>query len=296
MLDKRIKKFIPLIAVFLIFFVGFGIFWSRAPVLIVTDNAFNRLYGEQRLNRQRQRLSLQFFRRVIPVLVADTAGPDLIAIAVEAAHSNPWAVLFPYRYLDGARHYKENRPEVPVLVMTGRNSAPGGESPLYFVLTDVAEDIFRSGMAAAFFAGEKRALFLFDGYLAPRYKEIFTEGLRAGGNIAEPVFFSAALDFAVFTDIGCVVVAGPATRFLERNLDIPVLLFSWIDPAVSPRSVKIVFDDSPWALARQALKDFPPQAGEIRVPSAPTIIRNRIEENADFRRLKAIIQEKYEKK
>ena len=82
-------------------------------------------------------------------------------------------------------------------------------------------------------------------------------------------------------------------RFLEQGLDIPLLLFSWTDPAMTPQTVKIVFNDSIWAMAPRALKSMPPPGGEILIPSLAQVLKDRIEEKGDFRRLRAIVQGKF---
>jgi len=100
------------------------------------------------------------------------------------------------------------------------------------------------------------------------------------------------LDYTTYAEIGCVVVAGPALRFLERNLEIPVILFSWIDPSMSPRSVRIIFDDSPLAQAARAARFISPTAGEIFVPSRPALLFDRFEGGrAELRKLRGLLRE-----
>ena len=165
-----------------------------------------------------------------------------------------------------------------------------GMDTLSFVRTDTEADYYRAGMAAALFAGEKRPLFFSDGSLSDDLREAFREGLRDQDFSQEPIFANAAAGYSSYTEIGCVVVAGPAARFAEQNLDIPVILFSWIDPSLTPSTVKLVFDDSPWTLLTEALKSLP--AEEIVLPSSPLIFRDRIEEKGIFSKLKGIIRKK----
>jgi hypothetical protein len=252
------------------------------------------LYGPERLKAKRFRTSLALFRRVIPVPVSESAGPDLVALAAESASNAPMAVLFPYRYLEGGRFYKENHQEVPVLVMGGKPESKEGE-PLAFVRTDTDRDLYRAGLCAAFLAGEKRVLFFSDGILQNEYREAFLEGLRIQGYLDDPIYVNAYTDYSNYSDIGCVIVAGAAAKFFEQNLDIPVILFSWIDPALCPRTVKLVFDDSPWTQAVKALKVLPLPGEEILVFSEPSALPDRMEEKKDFRKLQSLIREKFQK-
>jgi len=85
-------------------------------------------------------------------------------------------------------------------------------------------------------------------------------------------------------------VAGPAARFLEQNLCIPVILFSWIDPARTPGAVKMLFNDSPLAQAAGALRAFSPGGGEVFLPSRARVLSGRIEERGDVRKLRGLIR------
>ena len=293
--SRRRKKRLPLIIVLGFFAALVGVFLLRSPVLIVGDPSFNLLYGPLRLRLQEIKVSLELFRRVVPVTIAESAGPDLAALAVEGKSKSPWVVFFPNRYLEGAKFYKENHLQVPVLVTGAGNQNPQGDTGLTFISIDTALDLYRAGSCAALLAGEKKVLFLNDGILKTEYSEAFRQGLKDQDFSGDPVYVNISADYSAFSEIGCVVVTGPAGKFLDRNLNIPVILFSWINPALTPRSVKLVFDDSPWALVAEVLRGFSPGGWEILVSSAPVVIKDRIEEKNDFRNLEGIIKEKFQK-
>ena len=111
--------------------------------------------------------------------------------------------------------------------------------------------------------------------------------------MGEPVFANVSADYSSYSGIACVVITGPAHDFLENNPGIPVILFSWIDPALTPEPVKLIFDDSPLTLAVRALKPLP--SGEILVSSRPTALPGKFEDRKDYRMLRALIKEKYPK-
>jgi hypothetical protein len=64
-------------------------------------------------------------------------------------------------------------------------------------------------------------------------------------------------------------MGAPVENSLENRGDLPIILFSWIDPGFTARGVKLIFDDSPWALAFESAKalqrqgDPPPVASEV---------------------------------
>jgi len=293
-----IKKKLPLFAVLLLIVTLTGVFFLRSPVLVVTDTSFYQLYGSRRFRLAVMRNSLELFRRVITVNVAETAMPDVITLVVEEAFPAPWAVLFPQRYIDAARLFNDRRPEVPVLVMWGRNPLPPAlrDTGVVFVRTDTATDLYRAGLSAAVLSCETlEMLFFTDGSLRDGYREAFEQGLLNRGFTNTTFFLDASMEHTAYSSIGCVVIAGPALRFLEWGLDIPVILFSWIDPASTPRSVRMIFDDSPLALASRALRAFYPAAEEILVPSRPAILSDRIEEREEIRALRGFVRAEFQK-
>ena len=292
MLNFRRLKIILVLSIIIVLLLVSGIalrtFFARPPVLIVIDISFSQLYGPDRLERQFRSVSLSLFRQVIPVLVGEGAGPELVAIAVEDAFDGPWAAVFPYRYIDGARRYKEAVAETQV-VMIGSPSRLDGDA-FFYVNTDTDTDLYRAGMAAALLTGEKRPLFFSDGVLPDGLRDVFQQGLTDNGCLQEPIFLNSNANYSAWADIGCVIVNGPASRFVEEKIDIPMILFSWIDPSLTPGTVKLLFDDSHLTLAVEALKALP--AGDILLPSSPSIFEDRIGEKGIYSKLKDIIRKK----
>jgi len=290
---SKIKKIIVVSALSVVLIIGVtaGVFFSRPPVLIVTDFSFSALYGPERLRQRQREIQISLFRRVIPVVVSEHAGPDMISIAVAEASSAPWAVLFPYRYLAGARNFRSGNPETTVMVMGGRNRMPEGleEEGIVFVRTDTVTDIYRAGASAAFFADEEDIIIFDDNLLPAESRESLNGLLEDRGFPGELLFRTQHVHIPSFDGIGSIIVTGPAPRALEQSLNIPKILFSWIDPAFTPRTVKLVFDDSPWALAAAALRAE--GEGEILIPSVPIALSDRIYERNDFRKLEDIVQE-----
>jgi hypothetical protein len=247
-------------------------------VLLVTDVSFDSLYGPSRAHLGALEGALRLGRRLIPVLIAETAGPDLAAMTVGAVVSSPYAVLFPYRYYDGALRYKEEFPEVPVLVLGGRTGEIAPETGLVPVFTDRDTDFYRAGLCAALLAREEKngnVLVYGDGTLSGGERQAFLEGLRAQGFIKTPIYLGLNSEYTDFAGVSCAVLAGPASRFLAENRKIPVLLFSWVDPAITPFEVKVIFDDSPWVLAVGAVKTVEEERGDASFPSRPTVLRGR---------------------
>jgi hypothetical protein len=271
-----------------------GLFWLRSPVLIVTDSSFDNLYGPMRARFRGLESSFALGRRVIPVQVSENAAPDMVVMAVEAASSSPYAVLFPYRYYDGGRRYKEGFPGVTVLILGVREGSLSGENGLVPVYTDRETDFYRAGLCAALLArkGENGDVLVFSDGTGVE-KEAFLEGLRARGFIKNPVYLDLNSDYQNYRNVSCAVLTGPAARFFAENRKIPVLLFSWLDPAVTPAEIKVIFDDSPWALAEGAVKAA--EQGEGLLPSRALVPRGRGEKDT-WRTLNSLVREDYSRK
>jgi hypothetical protein len=242
------------------------IFLFRGPVLIVGDAPFAGLYGVSRLRQRQIEASAALFRRVKPVTVADNAGPDLVAFAVEEAGSRPYAVIFPYRYADGARRYAGQFPQVRVIILDTRreeNFPPpedaadsGGPVTLK---TRRREDFFRAGFMAGRIsrAGGQDAgeiLVFLERALSRADKDAFLAGTQKSESGKLPLFLNSPAEYGGIGEASCAVLTGAAAEFLDRNLKIPLILFSWQDPAMTSRETFVIFDDSPWALAPKAIR------------------------------------------
>jgi hypothetical protein len=267
------------------------LFFLRPPVLILTDGPFDALYGLSRARKARVAASLRLFRPVKPVRAAETAGSDAILLMLEAASSRPYCVLFPRRYDEAARRYAGEFPSVPVFVL-GAGGAAGQEGPaLRYVETDAGADFYRAGRCAAVLAGETGGKILVFQQAAPRNRrDAFVRGLRDGGNGSEPVYPEIAGAASVYQDVAAAVLAAKPSNFLEQNLPVPAILFSWLDPALSPREIKVVFDDSPWAMAVPVAKMAKTGDRVLSIPSAVHIPPDRIAGGDTLRRLKEAVQ------
>jgi len=297
---RRKTKIILLLAVLvpvLVFFAVRGAFLSRSPLVVVTDASFKALYGPKRLKKMENMLSLRLFRKVIPVYVDESAGSDLVSFAVEDAFKKPLAVLFPHRYMGAGDYYKENHADTPVYIASGRNQTSKAKEAVSFIRTDVKTDFYRAGLCAAFLADEGTIMFISDEVVSNENREAFVEGLRAMDHLTYTNWARYNSDFLSETYLACAVIAGPVGDFFEKRPEIPVILFSWADPDFTPRSVKVIFDDSPYALTFKEPKLFSSTEaeGEISISSVPKVLKDRIEEKEVYKKLESLVKEKYQK-
>jgi hypothetical protein len=302
----RRKTIIPVLAAALLFGAGFLFF--RPPVLILTDAPFMALYGQRRVQLRQIQASLALLRLVRPVFVAEGAGPDMILFAIEAVSSRPYCVIFPLRYAGAAERYAGQFPSVISVLLENAGAAPGiqglsrgaerpaGAGRLRVIRTDRKTDFFRAGLCAGIIGGggQGRVPLFLDRYAASGDREAFSGGLEEGGTEISPVFFSSASFPDNFGEAACMVFAGSNAEILEKNPQFPLILFTWLDPALCPRGTFLVFDDSPWALAAPAVKtargmeaaapggDSP----EKEIPSKVLIFSNRITDKDILRSLK----------
>jgi hypothetical protein len=271
-------------------------FFFRAPVIVLTDASFDGIYGARRALAARAGLSFRFFRRVKPVRIDENAGVDMAAEALEAASPRPYCALVPYRYVEGGRRYAAKFPGVPVGVLgtpdSGRESPgePGENGNLHFFRTDGESDFYRAGRCAALLTGGRGNILVFrPDFLPEKFRAALLEGLGEGvptnppasgdSPRVEPRFAGSETEIGNYGDFSCVIFAGSFRSLPEHSFQIPVIVFSWLDPVFTPRETKVLFDDSPWAVAGEAV----PLAVRGRggdIPSRMIVLKDRTEDEA----------------
>jgi hypothetical protein len=279
-------------------FLAVIVYFARSPVLLVTDEAFVTIYGQSRIRSASKAASFALFRRIRTVLIADDAGNDIVHIAVKDVSSRPYCVLFPLRFAHAARIYREQNPEIPVVILEGRYL--GGENPAlfaaginfndYFIYkTDFDDEFYKAGLIAAAIDNGKNgkiAVFL-QSHLQIQAKTVF---LQALGSINKPLdtrFFTSFSEFAEIPDISCVVLIEEGAEYFDNNSGVPVVFFTWNNPLFIPPDAVILVDDSPWVQAVQAVRMVSSglKQGKIR---SKFIIRKR--ENIDTALLHKIVK------
>jgi hypothetical protein len=234
--------------------IAAGVFFFRSPALILSDVYFDALYGPQRALIRQVGLSIRLFRQVKKVLIAENTSAEATVFALEAKSRRPWAVLGHQRYSPGLEQYALLHPGVPVSIV--RDEAPPegktGEGAAELVYPDIRLNSWRMGRAAALLAGENGgvALVFQDGNF-PVNREAFLAGLQEDGGDLDLVTLDSFSGYGSWDRVSCVVLGGLANAYLEQRDGIPGILYTWMDPALSPFRVKVVVDDSVWALALQ---------------------------------------------
>jgi len=273
-LDKKTGIIAIIAAVFVIPLIIFNL---RSPVLILTELSFIEIYGKERLKNESLFVSLALFRPVKFVVVANDAGEDVVPFAITQASIKPFCVLFPLRFVGSARFYKNLGLNVPIVVLEGRcleeenpaESILGEEKSDYFIFkTDISDDFYRIGLAVTAIKSKivqkqeesaneddkKGKVVVFLDSKLDNMKDIFLRGLYDRGELYETHFFNSFSQYYDFADLHCVVMAGTGAEFVEKKTETPLLLFTWLDPALLPFDVVMTVNDSPLAQARQAVK------------------------------------------
>jgi hypothetical protein len=254
--------------------LGAVLYRSRAPLLLVLDEEFILLYGSRRSAAKRTELSLRLLRRVVVAQIAEGASPDVVAFAASAAAKKPYAALFPARYRQGALRYAEQAPEIPAGIWGGGALFREAENRgLRFIETDKTTDLYRAGRCAALFARQRSgSILFFAGDLIDwNDRAAFVRGLRDQGFAENPLFVDRGTEYTLPDGLACVVMTSPAEDFPENNDGPPIILFSWLDPGLTARSVKLIFDDSPWTLTRETARALRRQEGELP-PAASEVL------------------------
>jgi len=255
---KRRTIIIAISAAIAFFAIPFIIFHARSPVLLVADASLIQLYGEARTRRENFRSSLSLFRPVKTVAIADDSGDDLVQIAVEEISSHPFCVVFPFRFADAARLYREQNPQILVILLEGRseNTKPADFPEIFIYKTDIEADFYTAAAAiAAIERGENVKIAVFvETQLQTKCREAFSNAFSGMEMPPEALFYTAFSQYSENTDFSCVILAGTGVEYLESHSGLPVIFFTWIDPLMMPEDVVLIVDDSPWAQLSQAVK------------------------------------------
>ena len=264
------------------------IFIARSPVLIISDMVFRDLYGKHRFRIETVKSSIILFRIVKPVMIADDASDDILLAAIESASRRPNCVIFPLRFAMTARSYRENYPKIPVIILEGRYSEDG-TNPLssmigssredYFIYgTDIEADFNRAGLAAAFLDDEKNGTIVvfLESYTQRQGRENFTKILVEMEKTIKTQFFLSYSQQQIsrINDISCAVLVGSGGEFLEKHPDIPVILFTWLNPGLFPDNVAVIFDDSPLIQVVFAVRMAAAGLAEGRIPSKMAAVKS----------------------
>ncbi|MDR2785608.1 MAG: hypothetical protein LBB83_06810 [Treponema sp.] len=274
------RVIIPAAIFFVLTAIGLGaaFFLSRSPVLIVEDRLFEAIYGPARLRKKQGLLSLKLKRPIRIIRVEENAGDDVVIFAVESAAEIPYCVIFAFRYYDAARRYNREYPDIPAGVSLGRYREPENTGPERLAIfgTDQKTDLYRAGRLAALLASaspssaspssaspssvetpegqaspaEKPPVILVfqDENISGDLRNAFKKGLEDERNGSNPRYLIGS-QYQSGTPCDTAVIYGMDADFFGQSGDIPGILFSWLDPALTPLKIKAVFDDSPLALA-----------------------------------------------
>jgi hypothetical protein len=181
----------------------------------------------------------------------------------------------------------DEAPGIPVFVLGGGQEQKTDAEDVVFVQTDVRTDFYRAGLCAALLARESmresEGEIVVYGQVAPEWREAFLAGLQAEGVERAVKYLSVTDDYSDIQNVACVVLNGQAMAFLEQNHDIPVILFSWLDPALTSQAIKVVFDDSPWALLTRVAqgKEEGPFPSGMEFPKGRTAGRTKLQFTRD---------------
>jgi len=257
-MSRKIIIIAILAGIALVAAVPLVVFRTRPPVLVVADMSFIELYGSSRMRRENFRSSMSLFRPVKTVAIADDSGDDIVQFAIAEISSRPLCVVFPQRFISAARLYREQNPQIQVILLEGRLAGRtySDLNDIFVYKTDIDADFYRAGVSAALIDGGKNgkiAVFV-ENRLQRQCREAFLSAFEGLEEPPEPSFYTAYSQYSEIPELSCVVLAGIGTEYMENFSGIPVVFFTWIDPSMMPNDVVLVVDDSPWAQVREAVR------------------------------------------
>jgi hypothetical protein len=255
---KNLYTKIFLFSALLLILIVLGIFFLRTPVLVVSDPYFNDLYGKKRALYAGIRTSFSLFRRVQLVTLADGVGPDGIVLAVSQASENPFCVCFPNRYADAALIYQNQFSSVKTILFAGKEDQKDLPSGLSIIKTDAKSDLYRAGFSAALLSEGKtgKILVYIENARNSQEKNFFEQGIIDSGIEIEVQFIDLNDEFTSSEPISCIVLTEISQDPFITEQNIPIILFSWADPALFSTQIKVIISDSPWEMLLPVIKQL----------------------------------------
>ncbi|MDR1231158.1 MAG: hypothetical protein LBK61_07135 [Spirochaetaceae bacterium] len=289
------KKLLIVLAVVLAVLGGAaGFYLLRPPLVLVVDAPFLALYGPKRAEARRYILSATLLRRVAFAVAAQDGDQNVAEFAINEVSEKPFMVLFPERYLDSADRYasaaeaaglSESVRTAVIESGNGREASIGHAESLRI---DRETDLYRAGMCATIIAKEAGIVVYSQDTLSQANRKAFTDGAVAAGYVGTPRF-ARSNDQSPPEGTGCAVfLSAVNANLLAAQQNIPIILFSWMDPNYTPNGVAIVFDDSLPAVAEQAVQ------GNNPLTAYPHILSKRLQVPDDLKALRVAISAKRE--
>ena len=90
--------------------------------------------------------------------------------------------------------------------------------------------------------------------------------------------------------IYCAVLTSSGSEYLDKNPKIPLILFTWLDPAIAAREVVAIFDDSPWAMVVPAVRMAMEGQAEGLIPSKPFVFSAKTADNGILRTMNSLVK------
>jgi len=291
---KQKKIIIGAAAVFAIT-IPFLIFNLRAPVIVVSEESFTSMYGKKRMRKEMRNFSLDFFRPVKNAVISNDAGDDIIPYTVSDISRRPYCVLFPFRFVRSARLYQEINPDIRVVVLEGKYTGRTMPDTNFFVYrTDIETDFLTAGKMAVILGGQdggQIAVFI-DPQQNTHYgsvaRESFVLGVNSQGIGFQPLFYTTVAAIQEDAVFASVILAGTGWEYLEKKTTVPSIALSWLDPALMPQDITVVFDDSPFGQLNQAVRLASLERRDGRIPSKITVLERKIIPKGILRKLQKI--------
>ncbi|MDR0908529.1 MAG: hypothetical protein LBM77_02070 [Spirochaetaceae bacterium] len=224
--EKKILIFILILVILGYFAV---IFFNREPIVLLNDPGFTALYGKQRLFLRNLKLGATKFRRIVQINAPEAGNDEQIALAAESAAKTPFMAVFPFRYENAALVYKKTKPNIDTVVSLGRKPLPQDENGLRYVQSNTEKYLQEAIKKAEILVEntENKTIVIYSDTNLPESNDL--QVIRAK-NVPLPA------------DTGALICIGLIPDPFPSN--IPIILFSWLDPKRVPKNVKYIFDDS----------------------------------------------------
>ncbi|GMO51289.1 MAG: hypothetical protein Ta2G_09080 [Termitinemataceae bacterium] len=283
--DKICTENVPLYALGISILLAALVFISRPPAILLTDEMFTTIYGQQREHYRHIEMTARIFRRIKILRMAVDASAESVAIAIAETSKKPAFVVFPSHYTNVLPRYLQDFPYIKCYIVADFGNSRIRSDGAQLINTGIAVDYYRAGLAAGILSNVKikdeegnlvddqnSSVLFFPSTADQVLNESFSSGVQTNSAAKIVSYLNDSTDIS--GDFKTAVILTGAQEFLKINatkFNTKLIIKSWIDPEYTPPNTIAVFDDSPIMLLPQISK-----ISKKRISEEPIFVSSKI--------------------
>jgi hypothetical protein len=209
------------------------------------------------------------------------------------ANKKPHSVFFPGRFSDAAQIYGEdikaqgNQTTKAILIYDSSRELDSHEN-IIIAINGIEIDYYRAGYSSALLAkdymvkasqkSEGEIVFIYDTQPTTENREAFINGATTAGFTGQ-TNFAQGRDNLLTDSVSCFVIEGSSAGILSASPKQPMIVLTWFyNKNHIQTNIKVLIDDSPYALIPKILKANAKNGSTANIPSDFIVLDSNIKD------------------